>query len=202
VKLSRSKKSLRAGAVVAAAAIAVGVAGCGQGAFDHRTNQHNESESQLSSGNEEYIFQGAITYQVQLSRALNPFSTEDVQYLAGVKNAQNLPANELWFGVFLWGLNQSGHDATTADKFVIEASDGTRYNAVKLDPSINPYAWTKQTLSPNGVEPNPDSTAAYGPTQGGLVLFKLDDSIYSNRPLTLLIYGPGSTNPSRISLDL
>ena len=40
-------------------------------------------------------------------------------------------------------------------------------------------------LEPSGVEPAPSTTASLGPTQGGLVLFKLPTSVYSNRPLTL-----------------
>jgi hypothetical protein len=202
VKLPRSKRSFRAAAIVAAAAVAVGVSGCGQGAFDHRTNLHNVSESLIADGGEEYFDQGPITYQVQMSRALNPFDTEDVQYLAGIRGAQHLPPNQLWFGVFMWAKNQTNARHVTASKFQIETSDGTRYNAVPLNPSLNTYAWTPQVLAPDGVEPNADSTAAYGPTQGGLVLFRLNNSIYSNRPLTLLVYAPGSHNPSRVSLDL
>jgi hypothetical protein len=202
VKLPISKKTLRAALIIPAAAIAIGVSGCGQGAFDHRTNLHDVSATLLSNGGEEYFDQGPITYQVQMSRALNPFSTEDVQYLAGIKYAQNLPPNQLWFGVFLWAKNQTNGRQPTATKFQIEASDGTIYNSVKLNPSLNTFAWTRQILAPDQIEPNPDSTAAYGPTQGGLVLFKLNNSIYSNRPLTLLVFAPGSHNPSRVSLDL
>jgi hypothetical protein len=71
-----------------------------------------------------------------------------------------------------------------------------------LNASINPYAWTSQLLSQNGIEPAADSTASEGPAGGSLILFKLNDSVYSNRPLTLLIFAPGSTKPSRVSLDL
>ncbi len=202
MKLASSKKIPRAALLAATAAIAVGVSGCGQNAFDHRTTLHNVTESQIADGGEEYFNQGGITYQVEISRQLNPFSTEDVQYLAGIKYAQNLPANQLWFGVFMWAKNQSDRDLMSADRFQIVASDGTVYNQTPLSRSLNPYAWTSQNLQPNATEPNDDSTAAYGPTQGGMVLFRLNNSIYSNRPLTLLVYAPGSTNPSRVSLDL
>ena len=59
-----------------------------------------------------------------------------------------------------------------------------------------------QTLKPLGTEPEPDSTAYFGPTQGGEVLFKLNNSVYSNRPLTLQIFAPGQSRPSLVSLDL
>jgi hypothetical protein len=41
-----------------------------------------------------------------------------------------------------------------------------------------------------------------GPTQAGLLLFKVSDSVYSNRPLTLYILGPGSRRLGGISLNL
>jgi len=71
-----------------------------------------------------------------------------------------------------------------------------------IDTAANPYAWAPQKLAPQDTEPGPDTMASYGPTQGGLILFKLNDSIYSNRPLTLLIYADGQTHPSTVSLDL
>jgi len=50
--------------------------------------------------------------------------------------------------------------------------------------------------------PLENSTAYFGPTGGGLVLFKINTSAYSNRPLTLQIYAKGQPTPSTISLDL
>ena len=44
--------------------------------------------------------------------------------------------------------------------------------------------------------------AYYGPTQGGELLFRINDSAYSNRPLTLEIHAAGQAQPSMISLDL
>jgi hypothetical protein len=155
-----------------------------------------------ADGNQLYVYAGPMTYQVQITRALNPYSTEDVGYLAGVPDAQSLPPSDLWFGVFLWAKNQTKHYLTTSDTFDIVDSSGTVYHPVTLNPSINQYAWTAQRLAPDGVEPTPDTTAADGPTQGGLILFKLSDAIYSNRPLLLRIYAPGQAKPTRITLDL
>ncbi len=149
-----------------------------------------------------YVWAGPITYQVQVTRALNPYATEDSEYLAGIPTAQSIPGNQLWFGVFLWAKNQSGQTQTTTDHFAITDSSGTMYHPVPLNPLINQYAWTAQQLAPNGVEPALDTTASFGPTQGGLILFRLSDSVYSNRPLTLDIYAPGHTKPTTVSLDL
>ena len=68
---------------------------------------------------------------------------------------------------------------------------------------MNGYAWTTQTLKPGAVEPGPDTQGSFGPTQGGLLLFKLNNSVYDNRPLTLEIRGgPEHRVWSTISLDL
>lgn len=149
-----------------------------------------------------YVNAGPLTYQVQVTRALNPFATEDAQYLAGLRNAQKIPPNQLWFGVFLWAKNQSGRAQTTSDQFAITDSSGTVYHPVTLNPQINQYAWTAQQLGPDGTEPAADTTASYGPTQGGLILFRLNDSVYANRPLTLDIYSPNQVKPTTVSLDL
>ena len=195
-----NKRPLRLPLLLAAAALAVGVSGCG---FEHReARAANVSQEELSNGAEPYFWTGPVTYQVQVSRQLNPFDTYDVQYLSGVQGAQSLPSQQFWFGVFLWAKNQSGHTAQTADKFEIVDSAGNVYTPTQLNPGVNPYAWTQQTLSPNAIEPIADSAAADSSPGGGLVLFKLDDSVYSNRPLTLKVFAPGSSKASSISLDL
>ena len=71
-----------------------------------------------------------------------------------------------------------------------------------LDPALNPFAWTAETLQPNGTEPGPNTIASDGPTQGGLLLFKVNDSVYSNRPLTLYVLGAGNRKLGSISLNL
>jgi hypothetical protein len=185
--------------LLAVAALAVGVSGCG---LEHRTDQSGVSQDQLSAGGEPYFWAGPVTYQVQVSRQLNPYDTEDVQYLAGVTGAQDLNAQQFWFGVFLWAKNQTNRYVTTTDTFKLVDSNGQVFAPVPLNPSVNPYAWTSQTLSPDGIEPIADSTASDGSTGGGLILFELNQNVYSNRPLTLEVFAPGSSKPSMVSLDL
>jgi hypothetical protein len=148
-----------------------------------------------------YVDAGPITYQVQLSRELNPFNIEDREYISGATGTQPKP-NEEWFAVFLWAKNQTGSNQTTTDTFDILDTQGNRYFPVPLNPKLNPFAWTAQTLAPLGTEPAPESAASFGPTQGGELLFKLNTSVYSNRPLTLQIYARGQAKPSSVSLDL
>jgi hypothetical protein len=149
-----------------------------------------------------YVDAGPLTYQVQVSRALNPFSTEDAQYLAGIPKAQSIPPSQLWFAVFVWAKNQTNRTLTTSDRFAIVDSAGTVYRPWPLNPQVNPYAWSAQQLQPDATEPGPDTTAGDGPIDGSLVLFRLSDAVYSNRPLTLDIFAPGQPKPSTVSLDL
>ena len=199
MKLALDKKTLRLPLLLAVAALAVGVSGC---SVEHRTTETGVSQIELSAGGEPYFNVGPVTYQIQVSRQINPFDPVDVQYFAGVKNAQDLPGTQFWYGVFLWAKNQSGTDQTTADTFKLEDSYGDIYTPTVLNPSINPYAWTAETLDPDAVQPAAGTTASNGSTGGGLILFKLNETVYSNRPLTLEIFAPGSTKPSRVSLDL
>ncbi|HEV3053635.1 MAG TPA: hypothetical protein VGX45_03195 [Solirubrobacteraceae bacterium] len=152
-----------------------------------------------------YVRAGALTYQVQISRALNPYSVEDKGYLAGLPAGTPAPGpNEEWFGVFMWAQNftQHAHVTVSPASFDIVDTQGNTYYPIQLNPSVNPYAWTSMILQPNDQEPVPNSTAAFGPTGGGELLFKINDTAYSNRPLTLQIRAPGQASPSTVSLDL
>lgn len=150
-----------------------------------------------------YVDAGPVTYQLQISRELNQYDIEDRGYLTGLP-AGTLPPtpSEEWFAVFLWAKNQTSSPQTTTDSFDIVDTQGNRYVPIQLNPQLNSYAWTSQTLLPQGTEPGPGSTASDGPTQGGLLLFKINVSAYANRPLTLEINAPGQALPSTISLDL
>jgi hypothetical protein len=138
---------------------------------------------------------------VQVSRQLNPYATEDKAYLNGVSTSAPT-AQEEWFAVFLWAKNQTQANASTTKSFDIVDTQGTKYYPVPVNAQLNPFAWQQQTLRPHGTEPASDSVASFGPTQGGELLFKINDTAYSNRPLTLQIYAPGQSRPSTVSLDL
>jgi hypothetical protein len=173
--------------------VALAVSACGEQSHPTVANANNDGG---------YVDAGPITYQLQISRVLNPYDTEDSGYLAGVPGSTSLPPEEMWYGVFLWAKNQTHAAATTSDSFVITDTQGNRYYPVKLNAELNPYAWTAMSLKPLDTEPIPDSTAYWGPTQGGLLLFRLNMDVYSNRPLVLSIYAEGQAHPSLISLDL
>jgi len=194
-----SRKFRRPLGAAAALALGLGVSACGN-KVDHPSSPP-ESDGSASSGF--YFDAGPITYQVQVSRELNPYSTEDKAYLNGVPSTdQTLSPADLWFGVFLWAKNQSHQPATTSDKITITDTQGNTYYPVPLNTTQNDLAWTAMRLRPQQTEPLADSPASYSLTQGAELLFKINDSAYSNRPLTLNVYAPGQSKPSHIPLDL
>ena len=104
--------------------------------------------------------------------------------------------------MFLWAKNQTEQPQTTTNSFDIVDTEGNHYYPQPVNPSLNGYAWTSQPLAPGAVQPGPDTQASLGPTQGGLLLFKLPDTVYDNRPLTLEIRKPSGAVGATISLDL
>ncbi|HEY6522670.1 MAG TPA: hypothetical protein VIY10_02815 [Solirubrobacteraceae bacterium] len=175
---------------------AIGLAACGhQSPHQNFANADNDGD---------YISAGYITYQLQISRELNQYGSEDSSYVKGLPPgvSPNLGPDQLWYGVFLWAKNQSGHPATTSDNFVLTDTQGNVYRPIKLDSAVNPFAWTSTTLENLETYPGPNTVASDGPTQGGLLLFKLSTAVYSNRPLTLVILGHGDQRLGGISLNL
>ncbi|TMM02334.1 MAG: hypothetical protein E6G05_09095 [Actinobacteria bacterium] len=153
-----------------------------------------------ANNNGTYVVAGPMTYQLQVSRALNQYGSEDSGYLAGLpKRDAKLAPDQLWFGVFLWAKNRTKQPQQTTAAFDVVDTQGNVYHPVVYS---NPYVWTSQTLKPGAIQPNPDTTAGFGPTQGQLLLFKFNTSVYSNRPLTLEIRGNTGKVWATISLDL
>jgi hypothetical protein len=180
--------------LVAALVLPLGLTACHKKA--HPTNGDSEAI---------YVDAGPLTYQVQLSRQLNQYNIEDRQYLHGLPpGTAPLNRNQLWFAVFLWARNQTGRvvASNSPEQFDIVDTQGNTYYAIPLNPALNAVAWTSQYVAPRGTEPGPDTLASLDGSQGGLVLFKLNNSVYSNRPITLEIHGPSGALEATVSLDL
>ena len=178
--------------LICAAALAVGLAACGK-----------SNDPPTANNDGVYVEAGPITYQLEVSRELNQYATEDRQYLVGLPAAgSSLTPTQEWYMVSLWAKNQTKRAANTSGNFDIIDTQGNRYYPLAVNPSLNPYAWTAQSLAPGAIEPAPDTTASFGPTQGALLLFKLNTTVYDNRPLTLEIRGPSGKVWAAIALDL
>jgi predicted small secreted protein len=185
--------SRRAIVVLAAVLAALTLAACGGGGEGVGRSEEAQQEGT-------YVEFEQLTYQVQLSRYLNPADPEDKQYLEGLPEGINpvLPGDETWFGVWMRVKNYSGQTLRPTTTFTIVDTEGNEYRPVPLAAS-NPFAYTPTTLQHSQVLPTPDTAAASGPIQGSLILFRLKTDSLQNRPLTLEI---GASEPARMDLDL
>jgi len=194
---------------VAAVAITIGASGCATSSYDtaHQKKGGPLAGHEVADDNNDgaYVSAGAMTYQLEISRELNPYGAEDSQYLKGLPkgtSSTGLKPDQLWYGVFLWAKNQHHAAHWTSDKFEILDTDGRVYRPIKLDAAVNPMAWTSRKHVNGQTEPSQDSIAAQFYSGGKLILFKLNSSIYSNRPLTLYILSPAGKRIGEISLNL
>jgi hypothetical protein len=183
--------------LISSLVLAVGVAGCG----DKPLRRHTAD----AGNNATYVWAGPITYQLQISRQLNGFSTEDSQYLEGLPKGTLPPTpDQIWYGVFMWAWNQTklAHYTAPLTDFDVVDTQGTVYHPYPINPAANPYAWASHQLLPDGTQPAPDTAAWSGLTGGNLLLFKINSSAYTNRPLTLQIRNSVGQVEATIPLDL
>jgi hypothetical protein len=184
--------------LLTAAVCAIAVAGCGNST---RGSAVAEADTEGI-----WIDVGALDYHVQGSRQLNPAQVPDDRYLAGVPESVGAPTGkETWFAVFLRIENKTDEPALSAEEFEIEDTEGGIYKPVAVDTSLNPFAYSPQKLSPDGVMPHPDSTQDFDSTAGSMLLFKLPLTSYQSRPLEFRIHAPaGSEEPAdaEVNLDL
>ncbi len=142
--------------ILGALVVALALSACGQ-----------ESQPTSLLNNGVYVDAGPITYQLQISRVLNQYSTEDRQYLAGLPAGTVAPrANQLWYGVFLWAKNQTEHPNLTASKFDIVDSNGQHYFPIRVNGVLNAYAWTRQSLPASGVAAGAEHDRVLRPDRG------------------------------------
>jgi hypothetical protein len=151
-----------------------------------------------------YVDAAGLSYQVQLSRELNPASVEDQSYLVGLPPLTKPPSgDEEWFAVWMRAENLTRKPKRMVSDFSIEDTQGNVYRPVPLT-NVNSLRYIATTVPAHTTEPIADSLPFFSPTQGELLLFKINVSAYQNRPLTLHLLGTGSPAPSlaEVTLDL
>jgi hypothetical protein len=150
-----------------------------------------------------YLDVGGLTYQVQLSRFLNPGDVEDKEYLHGLPEgiSPQLPGDETWFGVWMRVKNYSDEALKPTNEFTIIDTEENEFRPVPLDSAANPFVYEPILLQHAQVLPTPDSAAASGPIQGSLILFRLKTDSLQNRPLKLEIEQNGAET-GEVDLDL
>jgi hypothetical protein len=184
------------------ALLAALLASCGLAACGNHPDEHARVVRLANEGL--YLRLGELTYQVQISRQLNPDDVEDRYYLKGVPAAQRqLKPNEVWFGVFMRVENATGTALAPSGDIKIVDTQEAQYRPLTLD-ATNDFAYRpSDAIPPNDVLPVPDSPAYDSPIRGSLLLFKLTLTTLGNRPLELEIQGNrGAPQTGVIDLDV
>ena len=193
---SRLRKLPLLGLVLLAA---VTLGACG----DSHTKVSTGTYAGESGQNAPYLDVGPLVYEVQLSRELNPNDEEDAQYLQGLSAEQRkLAPGQEWFGVFLQVYNNGSQPETAASD--ISISDTQENGYIPLFPtSSNPYIYKAGTVPAKEHLPIADSIAFEGPTQGALLLFKIQIVSLDDRPLKIKIVDPDdSAETATAELDV
>jgi hypothetical protein len=173
-------------------ALAAAAAGCG----------NKEAEAIVADTEGIWIDVGPLDYHIQGSRQLNPAQVPDDRYLSGLPEDEAQPGpEETWFAVWLRVENRTDQDVLTAEDFEIEDTEGKIFKPIDLDTTINAFAYEPRILTPEQVNPHPDSTQDFSSTQGAELLFKLPLTTIANRPLEFKITSPeGDT--AQVTLDV
>jgi hypothetical protein len=169
-------------ALLAVLALAGSAAACGE-----------EEETEVVEG--EPIEVGELSYNVGLTRFLNPDDNEDSEYLVGQPPP---PSGTAYLGVFLTIENETVEDLTSADDYTVMDTLDVEYERSE---SESPFALEVGAVVPaEGQLPLPDTTAYNGPNQGSLLIFLVEDAVSENRPLKLEIVGPDGSG--EVILDI
>lgn len=148
-----------------------------------------------------YVNTGELAYQVQISRQLNQNDFEDRDYLTGLPTGTSLSKGEEYFGVFIRVFNRTKEDHESASQFVIRDTTGKEYQPITLDTNLNRTAYHPAVVHGGDQIPVPGSLARENLTQGGLLLFKVENTTYDSRPLELNITSPEGTTAT-VDLDV
>ncbi|HEY8582429.1 MAG TPA: hypothetical protein VIL49_05755 [Capillimicrobium sp.] len=177
---------------LAVAAMALTLSACGE---KHETVTFGETEGA-------YLDVGDLTYQVQISRILNPADNEDQGYLVDLPAEEaELGDNEAWFAVFMLVQNLEEEPSEAAVDFEIHDTQENVYTPVTIGED-NVFAYRGGTVEPGDTLPEDDTAARNNPSvNGALLLFKMDNEAFDNRPLELLIKQEGA-DPAEAGVDL
>jgi hypothetical protein len=140
--------------------------------------------------NAPYLYVGRLVYEVQVSRQLNPFNPEDAAYLQGVPAAERkLEVGQEWFAVFMQVYNETTSEHPASSDITISDTQNNRYTPIELG-EINQFAYRAGMVPPNAQLPAPGTIADNDPSQGQLLLYKIQIASLDNRPLEIKIVSP------------
>jgi hypothetical protein len=188
-----SRRALHIVVGLLASVAALALAGCG-----HEKVTVAETEGV-------YLDLGPMKYQVQVSRWLNPTDPQDFEFFRGLPAGVSpaLPADELWFGIFLRVENPTDRPEPMADRFEIVDTQGAKYEPLALDQKTNPLVYRPGfDLPPKSIFPMRDTLGDQSFAQGGLLLFQIKTASNQNRPLVLHISNIQGSFEGEVDLDV
>ena len=176
--------------LAALAALAAG--GCG-----------NKTETAILGETEGiYVSVDDLTYQIQISRILNPGSAEDAAYMKGLPEDEELAKDEVWFGVFMRVENETDESLPAAEGFRIVDTQEDEFEPIELDPATDVFGYVPRTIPPGDLLPALNTPASDNTIRGELILFKLKVQSLYNRPLELVIESSHGGDDAIIDIDV
>ncbi|MEJ7875495.1 MAG: hypothetical protein WKF62_02455 [Solirubrobacterales bacterium] len=155
-------------------ALALPIAGCGEVHSDGETPEVEEGEP---------LELGELDYNVLITRFLNPSIVPDAAYLEG---APEEPRGMSYMGVFILIDNEGDHDLSSAQNYTVV--DGVHRVYRPVEGVESEFSLDVGAVVPEeGEIPGPGTVASFGPTQGALLLFLVDDDVSEERPLELKV---------------
>lgn len=184
-----SRPRRRAAAVLAALAVPLAPAGCGEEDRAEREVPRTEAQSVLVDG---------LRYRAVLFRELNPLTEPD----SGLVERRVAQGDRLPFAAFVQVCNTTGEARRAPDGFVLVDAFGQRYEP-RQDAVDDVFAYEAATLAPGGCIPGEGSLPGQA-LPGAVVLFSLPRAALADRPLYLVLPPETSEDGTRprIRLDL
>jgi len=179
--------------LLGAAVCALALAACGN------ANQRETTGTYAGEGGlpAPYLDVGPLAYQVQISRELNPYESEDQAFLEGLPaSVQALRPGEEWFAVFLQVYNETSKPHPASTEISLYDTQGNVYYPI-VPTGYNPFVYRGGEVPAHTRLPEPDSIAGESQTQGEALLFKLKVASLANRPIEIKIVNP--ENPSEVA---
>jgi hypothetical protein len=151
-----------------------------------------------------YLDINGLKYQIEMSRYMNPNDIEDREYLVGLPESSEPPSeDEIYFGVWVRVENVSETETRpAASVWEIHDTQENVYRPIPVDTDVNPFAFEPVDVPPKTVIPLASSAAGQGPTQGSLLLFKIRNESFQNRPLELKFSNGGGGEEGTYVLDV
>lgn len=181
---------------LATALFAVVATGCGE--------SEGTAVSQTAETEGLYLDVNGLKYQIEMSRYMNPSDVEDREYLVGLPESSPPPAeDEIYFGVWVRVENTSESETRpSASIWEIHDTQENVYRPLSLDTDVNVFAYQAQDVPPKTVIPLVSTAAGQGPIQGSLLLFKIRNESFQNRPLELKFRNGGTGQEGTYDLDV